>query len=264
MNKFIIGLSLTLVLCGTLIAQKKVDTNTSANAGQNSSVGSGIASGTQVSGQLQNSLDVQKANVGDQVLLKTTKAVKQGGQVVIAKGSTLVGRVTEVAKRTKGNAGSSIGVLFDSIRQGGSQMPITASITSVLQAATAASFDSTDNSGMMSTSGQASTRSSSSGGGGGGLLGGVGNTVGGVTNTVGGVANSATQTVGGLTNTVGQTVGSTTGSLAGSVRGLSISQSSSASAQGGSTLSMSNGNLRLDKGTTFNLSVSNSSSVGKN
>ncbi len=266
MNKLIYAVGLTLILCGALMAQKSVNTNTSARGGQSTNAGSFIASGTQVSGQLQNSLDVKKAKVGDQVLLKTTNTIKQNGQVVIAKGSTLVGHVTDVAKQVKGTAGSSIGVVFDSIGQGRGQIPINASITSVFQAATAASFDSMDNSAVMSSSGQTSARSSSSGGG--GLLGGVTNTVGGVassaTQTVGGIGNSATQTVGGLTNTVGQTAGSATGSLAGSVRGLSISQAGGTSAQGGSTLSVSNGNLHLDKGTTFNLSVSNSTSVGKN
>jgi len=197
---------------------------------------------------LQNTLDVQKAKVGDQVLLKTTRAVKQNGRTVVEKGSILKGRVTDVAKRTKGNTTSRIGLVFDRLRQGRSEVPINAVITSVLQANVAApTFDDTPR----STSATSSTRSSTSSGG---LLGGVGN-------TVGSVVSSTASTVGDVAGTTGQVVGNTTGAVAGSVKGLSISRSTSASAQGGSTLSMTGGNLRLDKGTTFNLAVSGSASV---
>jgi hypothetical protein len=68
-----------------------------------------------------------------------------------------------------------------------------------------------------------------------------------------------------VTNAVGSTVGATTGAagnLSGSLRELQISQSSSASAQSGSTLSLAGNNLRLESGTTFNLAISNSASAG--
>ena len=257
MKQIIFGLSLALVLSGVSTAQKTVNTKASATADQTATVGHAIASGTHVSGQLQNSLDVKKAKVGDQVLLKTTKSVKQDGQVVVSKGSTLVGHVTQVQRAAKGSAGSSIGVVFDSLVQGGNRMPITAMITSVVQANTAASFSDDDIGVMSSSSAQTSTHTSTSGGNNGGLLGGAGN-------TVGNVVNTTTNTVGGVTNTVGQTAASTTGAVAGSVRGLTITQSTNASAQGGSTLSTSSGNLRLNQGVTFNLDVSSSTTVGKN
>ena len=68
-----------------------------------------IASGTEITGELQNTLDVDKAKVGDQVVLKTKKAIKQNGEVVIDKGSKLIGRVTGVKERAKGEATSRIG-----------------------------------------------------------------------------------------------------------------------------------------------------------
>lgn len=246
-------ISISLALAGVIVAQKTVKTDSSAMAEQAVSVGRGIAAGTQVSGQLQNSLDVQRAKVGDQILLKTTKSVKQNGQIVVAKGSTLIGHVTSVKKQAKGNANSSLGVVFNSLQQGGNRVPISAVITSVLSAQTAASIANddlqTDTFGSAST--QTSTRSSS---GSGGLLGGV-------TDTVGSVANTTTRTVGGVVDTTGRTVGATTRTIGNTVKGLTISQSTSASAEGGSTLNMNGGNLHLDKGTTFNLSVSGSSSA---
>ena len=258
MRRIVLGLGLVFVLSITGLAQKS-STRASGSATSNTSASKNgknidIASGTQITGQLQNSLDVQKAKVGDEVVLKTTSAVKQNGQVVIQKGSRLIGHVTEVQQRAKGQAASKVGVLFDTLAQGGNQIPISAVITSVTQARASSSVGddiSSDVSGSSSTT--ASTRSS----GGGGLLGGVGN-------TVGGVVNSTTQTVGSVTNTVGQTVGNATQTVGGTLRGIQISQSTDASASGGSTLSLNGGNLRLDKGTTFNLSLGESASVHNN
>jgi hypothetical protein len=224
-----------------------------------------LQSNTQLAAQLENSLDARRAKVGDRVALKTTHAVKQNNEVIVPKGARLLGRVTEVQQRTKSNGESRIGVVFDRLQKGSLDMPITATIVSITQARsqTRAGDSSLDSDVMSSSSARSSAGTSSSGQrGGGGLLGGVGNTVGGVVNTttstVGNVAGNTTNAVG---NTVGATT-STAGNLTGSLRGLQINQSSSASAEGGSTLSLSSGNLRLESGATFNLLVSNSTSAG--
>lgn len=221
-----------------------------------------LASNTSLAAQLENSLDARHAKVGDRVVLKTAQAVKQNGETVVPKGARLLGHVTEVQQRTKQNAESRIGVAFDRLQKGALDMPITATIVSITQAQTHASAaNSSMDSDVMSSS---SSRASSSGGqrSGGGLLGGVGN-------TVGGVVNTTTSTVGNVagttTNAVGSTVGSTTstaGNLTGSLRGLQITQSASASADGGSTLSLGTGNLKLESGTTFHLLVSSSTNAG--
>ncbi len=262
-------MGLVLALSGAVLAQT-TSTAASGSAKNDTSIkkdGSAvsIASGTQIAADLQKSLNVEKAKVGDEVVLKTTKAIKQNGQTVVAKGSKLIGRVTEVQQRAKGEAGSKIGVLFDTLQQGGMSTPITASIMSITSVAARAGVNDSvyaDSSASSTTS----ARQTSSQTSGGGLLGGVTNTVGGVTNTatstVGGVAGAATDTVGGVTNTAGETVGATTGAVGGTIRGLTISQSADASASGSSTLSLTGGNLKLDKGTTFNLAVSESTSVG--
>lgn len=223
-----------------------------------------LQSDTQLAAQLENALDARHAKVGDRVVLKTTQAIKQNGQVVIPKGSQLIGRVTDVQQQTKSNGESHLALAFDRLRSGSTEVPITASILSITQAhARAQANDAAIDSDLMGQS-SASTRSSSAGrtSNGGGLLGGVGNTVGGAVNTttstVGNVAGTTTSAVG---STVGATT-STAGNLTGSLRGLNITQSSSASAQGESTLSLTGGNLRLESGTTFNLAVSNSTNAG--
>ena len=251
MKKVILGLSLAALLSGSALAQTS-DTRASARGSNQTSVSKSgkdvtLQSGTQLAGQLQNTLDVQKARVGDQVILKTTSAIKQNGRVVVDKGSRLVGHVTEVQQRSRGNAESRVGILFDRLENGKMTLPINAVITSVTQAQSRARVDDSidsDISGSSST--RTSTRSQSGSNSSGGLLGGV-------TNAVGGVVNTTSQTVGGVTNTVGNTV-----------RGIQISQSASVSAEGSSTISLTGGNLRLEKGTTLNLRLTESASIGNN
>ena len=223
-----------------------------------------LASNTALAAQLENSLDARHAKVGDRVALRTTEAVKQNGETMVPKGARLLGHVTEVQQNSKSNSASRIGVAFDRLQKGALDMPITASIVSITRARSQASAaNSSVDSDIMSSS---SARSSSSNGaqrsGNGGLLGGVGNTVGGAVNTT---TSTVGNVVGNTTATVGSTVGATTntaGNLTGSLRGLQVSQSSNASADGGSTLSLGNGNLHLDSGTTFHLLVSSSTSAG--
>lgn len=231
-----------------------------------------LQSNTQLAAQLENSLDARRAKPGDRVVLKTVSAVKQNGETIVPKGARLIGHVTDVQQQTKATGESHIGILFDRLRTGSTETPITASILSITQARTQAqASNDLFQSDTMSSSSTRSSSSASSGqrsGGGGGLLGGVGNTVGGVVNTTtstaGNVAGTTTNAVGSTVGATTSTVGSTTGNLTGSLRGLQITQSSNASAEGGSTLSLSGRNLHLDSGTTFNLAVSNSTAVGNN
>jgi hypothetical protein len=223
-----------------------------------------LASNTSLAAQLESSLDARHAKVGDRVVLKTIEAVKQNGDTVVPKGARLLGHVTEVQQRTRENSESRLGVTFDRLQKGALDMPITATIVSITQAQTHESVgdSSLDSGTMASSSGRMSSSGSQRSGGGGGLLGGAGNTVGGVVNTttstVGNVAGTTTSAAG---STVGATT-NTAGNLTGSLRGLQITQSSSASADGGSTLSLGTGNLKLESGTTFHLLVSTSTSAG--
>lgn len=216
-----------------------------------------LDSGTRIEGQLQNSVDVKKSRVGDQVVLKTTKDIKQNGQTVVPKGSKLLGRVTEVTQKSKQNGASKLGMIFDRVEGKNISAPINASIVSVTNAAANAGL----NNGMADAdifgSSSNSTRTSGgTGGSGGGLLGGV-------TNTAGSVLNTTTQTVGGVTNTAVNTVGSTAGTVGSTVNGIQISNSTnaSASAQSSGTLSAADKNIRLEKGTTIGLLLNGSTRV---
>lgn len=254
---------LTVTACGSFaVAQRgrsthaaSVNNETSASA---SAPGVNLASNTSLAAQLENSLDARHAKVGDRVVLKTTEALKQNGETVVPKGARLLGHVTEVQQRTKENGESRIGVAFDRLQRGTLDIPITATIVSITQAQSHASTPSSsvDSDMMTSTSARSGSSSAQRSGG---LLGGVGNTVGGVVNTT-----TSTVVGGTATNAVGSTVGAPSSSgvnLTGSLRDLQVTQSSSASADGSSTLSLGSGNLHLESGTTFHLLVSSSASA---
>lgn len=273
MKKILLGISLTIAMTGVALAQT-AETRGRTSAGNTTSVSKqgrqlDLQSGTQMAAQLENTLDARHAKAGDRVVLKTTQTVKQDGEVVVPKGSRLIGHVTDVQRRTKSDNQSVIGIAFDRLQKGSMDVPIAATVVSITQAHARAQSSGDDMFGsqtMTSSSTSSSASSSAQRGSSGGLLGGVGNSVGGVVNrttsTVGNVAGSATNVVGSTVGATTNATATTTGNLGGPLRGLQITQSGNASADGGSTLSLTGGNLRLESGTTFNLSVSNTANAG--
>ena len=258
MSKYILAIALVILTSGASFAQETGTTGSaSATSATSSSVNGkaiNLQSGTRITAQLQNTLDVRKARVGDQVVLKTTEAIKANGRTIVNKGARLKGRVTEVSQRTRANGESSVRLVFDQLESGSLETPINATITSITQAATRTRIN---DEGVSSNTRARSTTTarSSSGSGNGGLLGGVGGAVGGVLNTT---TRTTGEVVGGTTGAVGGTVND----VAGNVGGIRISQSTDASVEGGSTLSLTGDNLRLEKGTSFGLRLNQATSIG--
>jgi hypothetical protein len=261
MKKIIFGLNLILIFSIFGLGQKqKTDPQTetatnkpekrreSKQTGKQSNQTDNLIlnSATNIEAQLESALDVRKSKPGDSVVLQTTKAVKQNGEVIIPKGARLIGRVTEVQQKTKDNAASKLGVVFERLQGKNLDAPVSATIVSITQAT--ASAEAGD---LFGANAAGSSNSSGSGSASGGLLGGV-------TGTVGGVLNATTQTVGNVTNTAGQTLGGATQTVGKTLNGIQISQTTDATAAGATTLSAQNRNLRLEKGLTFRLLVSNS------
>jgi hypothetical protein len=262
MNRYILTIAMVIFCASAIFAQQSTTSASTSATSATSAAANGKAinlqSGTRLAAQLQSTLDVRKAKVGDQVVLKTTEAIKSQGRTVVNKGARLIGHVTEVSQKTRASGESSIGLVFDRLESGSLESPINATITSVTRVATRARVDD-DRIGSETGAGSSSTARTSSrqsSGSGGGLLGGVGATVGGVVNTT---TQTTGSVVGGTTGAVGETVGGVTQS----VGGIRISQSTDATVEGGSMLSLTGNDLRLEKGTSFNLRVNQATSVGR-
>jgi hypothetical protein len=236
-------------------------TSASTQAGQNSV---SLSSGTIIEAALAGSVDARKNKEGDQVVARTTQAVKSEGQVVIPKGSKLVGHVTQAKARSKGESESALGIVFDrAVLKNGQEVPIQVVIQALAVAQTAASTPVGDADVMGSAAG--SGRAGSSGGG---MLGGVsstaGSAAGAVTNTAGAVGNTAAGAVGATANTAASTTGvagrgaaaaltsSSTGVIG--LQGLTLNSEVSNATQG-SVIVSSTKNVHLDSGTRMVLRV---------
>lgn len=265
MKKSILALSLSLA-CVVVIQAQRVESQSSAEANSQASAAVdrgakslNLDSGTQLAAQLQGAIDARNAKVGDQVVLKTTQAIKSEGRTVVGKGAKLIGHVTEVARKGKSSSESRLGITFDRLEQGALAMPITATITSI----TGGQVNAQAGDDMFATSAGGSSRTTtSSSAGNGGLLGGVGGVVNSTTSTVGSTVGNTTSAVGSTVNSTTNTVGGTTSGLGRSLGRVRIAESSSTSVQGGSVLSLQGENLRLEKGTNFNLVLTQSASAG--
>lgn len=275
MKRTVLALGLSLA-CAIVAYAQKAETRAASEANNQTSAAVNQAgksinldSGTRLSGELQNTIDVRKAKVGDQVVLKTTEAIKSGGRTVVGKGSRLVGHVTEVAQKDKGNGESRVGILFDRLEQGSLAVPISATISSITSGRASARANNNDRmfeSDTNSSSSARANRSASSSSSGtsssnGGLLGGVGGVVNSTTSTVGGVVGGTTSAVGSTVDSTTGAVGNTTTGVGRSLGGIQISESSNTSVEGSSVLSLQGGNLRLEKGTNFNLVLTQSASA---
>jgi len=89
-------------------------------AQQPAAAGQAAASQPQTTGHaaipvlLSKSLDAKKLKVGEEVTAKTSVTL-QGGGLVIPKGSKVIGHVTSVQLRSKGDPQTSIGLAFDKV-----------------------------------------------------------------------------------------------------------------------------------------------------
>ncbi len=263
MNKALIAITLAGALTISAAGQNQKTPDSDTAQTQSKSVKQGsrasaansaetplLAAGTALEAQLQGVVDVRKGQVGDQVVLKTTKAIKENGEVIVPKGTRVIGQITEIQRRTKDNAVSMVGLVFDRIQGKDLDSPINVSVVSVA-AATANSAAGDVFSSDLSGSGSTSTTASRPAGSSGGL-------VGSVAPAVGGVLGGAAQTVGSITNTATGTVSRTTGLVGNTLNELTVSQSASGSASSSSTLSAQGKDVRIDKGATFNLMVNGS------
>jgi hypothetical protein len=234
-----------------------------ANGLNDNAVSGALSSGTTLQAELTKPLDAKKAKAGDEFTAKATQDVKSNGQVVIRKGSKLIGHVTEAQARTKDNSESKLGLAFDkAVLKDGSEVTLNAVVQALAAAPSSPVSAPGDGIGAPSL-----PSAPAGGGGGGGMLGGVSgathSTLGAAGNTLGSVGGSAAGAVNGTVNgAAGAATGGTLNGVSHGVVGLkgldlSSAVASSSSAQA-SVISSSTQNVRLDSGTQMLLQVTGS------
>jgi hypothetical protein len=238
--------------------------STSTSAANTGKGSADISGGTKIDATLANSLDVKKNKPGDRIEARTAQDVKQDGKVVLKKGTRLVGHVTEAQARSKEQAQSQLGIVFDhALTSDGQEIPLNASIQAL--AAARSSMDAAAGSGDMMPSGGGMTSTSGAAHSGGGLMGGVastaGATAGTVMNTAGSAPGNAGGNLGAATHSAGAVGGLTSmGRLSSNssgvfgLEGLSINSEASSATQGSAIVS-STKNVHLESGTQMLLSV---------
>jgi hypothetical protein len=235
-----------------------------------------LSSGTTLQAELAKSIDAKKAKPGDEVTAKLTQDVKADGKVVMHKGSKLVGHVTEAQAKSKENAESKLGIVFDkAMLKGGEEVAFSGVIQALappVQGALSVGGDESGSLGSGMGSGGGSMGGGRSGGGGiapiGAATSAAGSTVGSVAgaagNTAGSVTNSATGAVNGSVNrTAGVAANGALNSAAHGVvgmQGLALNTAAAGSAQG-SVISSANRNVKLDSGTQMILQVTGSAAA---
>src|SRR5262245_61195065 len=72
-----------------------------------------LTAGTTIAATLVKPVDAKKAKQGDEVTAKAAQNVVANGSVVIPRGTTLMGHVTDAKPKAKGESQSSLGIAFD-------------------------------------------------------------------------------------------------------------------------------------------------------
>lgn len=197
----------------TIAGANAQQANQRGNRNENQPGSASLAGGSTLDTELVSSLDAKKNKPGDSVKAKSTKPARCSNGEAIPKGSVLLGHVTEVQARGKGQSESTVGIVFDkAILKNGEEVPLnnlTIQALASTQTAAAASASAVDDSMPIGAAGGASGGGRAAGG----VLGGAGGTVGGVANATGGV--------GGAANGVVNSTTSATGAVSGAAHGAS-------------------------------------------
>ena len=105
----------------------------SVPAGVNTGASPGALNpGTTLQAELTKSVDTKKVKSGDEVTAKLMQDAQADGNLVLHKGSKLVGHVTDAQMKTKENAQSKLGIIFDkAILKGGQEVAFKGIILSL-------------------------------------------------------------------------------------------------------------------------------------
>ena len=258
------------VQAGKSGAQASTNADSSTQAGHNSA---NVSGGTALNATLTQPVDARKNKPGDAVTARTTESVKSAGRIVVPKGTKLIGHLTEVKERAKGESESAIGIVFDhAILKNGQEIPLSVTIQALAAAQTVASGSAAADDLTASAGGGARSTTRATGSALGGVTSAATSTTGAVSNTaanVGGVSSGAVHStlntasasrgaVGGL-NSAGQLTSNSQGVFG--LNGLNLTSAASSSTQG-SLITSSSRNVHLDSGTQLLLVTQSQTSAG--
>jgi len=88
--------------------------------------------GTTIAAMLDKWVDARKNKIGDEITAQTTEPVKEDGQVIIPKGSKIIGHITEAKSRTNDDPNSILGISFDhAVLKKGGALPLRVTIQAI-------------------------------------------------------------------------------------------------------------------------------------
>jgi hypothetical protein len=220
-----------------------------------------IAQGAELDATLSKPVDARKAKPGDEVTATVTEDIKSNGQIVIRRGSKLVGHVTTarpLSGSTQGSGGSQLGIVFDrAVLKDGTSVPLNATVQALAAAESSASVGMSDANAGLGGAGSAAGSARSSGGGlVGGVASGASGATGGIAGHTGVIANGtvsgssamlskSANAVGGV-NAAGRLTSGSKGTFG--LKGIDVSPATGADANG-SILNSTTHDVKLDRGT---------------
>ena len=104
-----------------------------------------IPAGSVVEAKLVETIDAKKSKAGDEVTAKVTRDVNSGDRIVIAKGSKIVGKLTDVKVKSQDQKQSVVTIAFDhAVLKDGSELPLIVTIQALSKPADDRTLDLSD------------------------------------------------------------------------------------------------------------------------
>jgi hypothetical protein len=127
MNRWGIAIAIGVVSIGMAASQ----TDARPNAVRNQLNGS-LTNGTPIHIALTKTINSNKLNDGEKITARTIGAIKADGRTVIPSDAMIEGRVTQSSARSKGDAYSAVGIVFDKAVLGhGEVMPLNVTVQAI-------------------------------------------------------------------------------------------------------------------------------------
>jgi hypothetical protein len=148
MKRFLLSTFAAALLLGIStaqnVSQSQSSTVASKGAAADTQITAGavnqIAAGTIIPAELAKALDAKKAKPNDEVVAKAAQDLLADGQIVILRGSKIIGHVTEAKARSKTEPQSTIGIIFDRLLlKDGRTMPLQVAVQAIRGPARSAS-----------------------------------------------------------------------------------------------------------------------------